>query len=50
MDYTIAQMHAFTHAVERQESRRMANLLTLIAHGSHGTDEVIRKMIRDLSC
>lgn len=50
MGYTLAQIHAFIAAVERRESRRLANLLAVIASGSQGTDDSIRKMIRDLAC
>ena len=47
--YTLAQVDAWLHAIERQEQRQLANLLTVIATGSQGTGEAIRKALHSLS-
>ena len=50
MDYTLAQTEAFLTAINRQESRHLANLLTVISTGSQGSSESLRKLFRELSC
>jgi hypothetical protein len=36
LDYTLAQLHGFLHAINRQDSAIDARLLSLIAVGSRG--------------
>ena len=50
MQYTVAQLHAFIKAVDRQESKQLASLLTVIAAGSQGTNDTITKIMKQLSC
>ena len=50
LGYTLAQMNAFLDAIERQEARQMANLLSLIATGSQGGNDTLRRMMKRLSC
>ena len=47
--YTLAQVDAWLDAINRQEQRQLANLLTVIATGSQGTAEAIRKALHSLS-
>ena len=47
--YTLAQVDAWLGAIDRQEQRQLANLLTVIATGSQGTGEAIRKAIQSLT-
>lgn len=50
MGYTLAQVDAFLAAIDRQESRRLANLLTVTATGAQGDGAAIRKALEELSC
>ena len=50
MGYTLAQLDALLAAADRQESRRLANLLTAIATGAQGSGDAIRKALKELSC
>ncbi len=50
LDYTLAQTNAFVAAIDRQESRRLANLLTVTATGAQGDGDAIRKALKELSC
>lgn len=50
MQYTVPQLHAFIKAVDQQEARHLANLLTMVAAGSQGMNDTILKMLKDLSC
>lgn len=50
LNYTLAQTEAFLAAINRQESLRLANLLTVISTGSQGSSESLRKLFRELSC
>ena len=45
LDYTLAQTNAFVAAIDRQESRRLANLLTVTATGAQGDGDAIRKAL-----
>ena len=47
--YTLAQVDAWLDAIDRQEQRQLANLLTVIATGSQGTGEAIRNAIQSLT-
>jgi hypothetical protein len=49
MGYTINQAEALLAAIDRQESRRMADLLTVIATGTQGNAAAIRQALKDLS-
>lgn len=50
LDYTLAQTDAFLAAIDRQESRQLANLLSVTATGSQGSSESLRRMLKALSC
>lgn len=50
MAYTLAQVDAFLAAIDRQESRHLANLLTVIATGAQGNSDAIRKALNELPC
>ena len=50
LNYTLAQTEAFLLAIHRQESRHLANLLTVVSTGSQGSSEALRKLFRELSC
>lgn len=50
LDYTLAQTNAFVAAVDRQESRHLANLLTVIATGSQRSGDALRKALKELQC
>ncbi len=50
LDYTLAQTDAFLVAIDRQESRQLANLLSITATGSQGGSEALRRMMKALSC
>ena len=50
LDYTLAQTDAFLAAIDRQESRQLANLLSITATGSQGGSEALRRMMKALSC
>jgi hypothetical protein len=43
-------LNAWLAAIERQEQRQLANLLTVIATGGQGTREAIRQALKELSC
>ncbi len=45
----MAQIDAWLGAIDRQEQRQLANLLTVIATGSQGAGEAIRKAIQSLT-
>jgi hypothetical protein len=48
LGYTLAQAKAFLAAVDRQESRRLANLLTVVSVGVQGGSDAIAKLTRHL--
>ena len=41
LNYTLAQTEAFLAAIDRQESRQLANLLSVTATGSQGSSEAV---------
>ena len=48
LDYTLAQMDAFLAAIERQESRQLASLLSVIATGSQGDSKAIARLLKEI--
>ena len=50
LNYTLAQTEAFLAAIDQQESRQLANLLSVTATGSQGSSESLRRMLKALSC
>ena len=48
LNYTLAQVDAFIAAIDRQESRRLANLLTVVSVGAQGSSDAIKKFMRRL--
>ena len=50
LNYTLVQTDAFLAAIDRQESRRLANLLSVTATGSQGSSEALCRMMKVLSC
>ena len=50
LDYTLAQMDAFLAAIERQESRQLASLLSVIATGSQGDSKSIARLLKEIQC
>ena len=50
LDYTLAQTDAFLAVIDLQESRQLANLLSVTATGSQGSSEALRRMMKVLSC
>jgi len=48
LNYTLAQVDAFIGAVDRQESRRLANLLTIVSVGAQGSSDAIKKLLKGL--
>ncbi len=50
LDYTLAQMDAFLAAIERQESRQLASLLSVIATGSQGDSKAIARLLKEIQC
>ncbi|WP_177198069.1 hypothetical protein [Nitrosomonas communis] len=50
MDYTVTQVSAFLAAIDRQEARSLANLLTIFTASSQGTNDTINKIMKQLSC
>ena len=46
MNYTLAQVDAFIAAIDRQESRRLANLLSVVSVGAQGSSDAIKKFMR----
>ena len=50
LNYTLAQTESFLAAIDRQESRQLANLLSITATGSQGGSEALRRMMKALSC
>ena len=48
-EYAGGGIDAWLDAIDRQEQRQLANLLTVIATGSQGTGEAIRKAIQSLT-
>jgi len=48
LNYTLAQTDAFIAAIDRQESRRLANLLTVVSVGSQGGSDAIKKVLKGL--
>jgi hypothetical protein len=44
----LAQVDAFIAAIDRQESRRLANLLTVVSVGGQGSGDAIKKLMRCL--
>ena len=50
LDYTLAQIDAFLAAIEQQESRQLASLLSVIATGSQGDSKAIARMLKEIQC
>jgi len=50
LDYTLAQIDAFLAAIERQESRQLASLLSVIATGSQGDSKAIARLLKEIQC
>ena len=50
LDYTLAQIDAFLAAIEQQESRQLASLLSVIATGSQGDSKAIARLLKDIQC
>ena len=50
LDYTLAQRDAFLAAIERQESRQLASLLSVIATGSQGDSKAIARLLKEIQC
>ena len=50
LGYTLAQTDAFLAAIDRQEARRLSNLLSVVAVGSQGGGDALRKALKELSC
>jgi len=50
LHYTLQQMNVFLAAVDRQESQRLAHLLTVIAIGSQGDGRAVAKLLKELQC
>ena len=48
LGYTLAQTEAFLTAIDRQESRHLSNLLAVMATGTQGGGDAIRKLLKDL--
>jgi hypothetical protein len=48
MAYTRAQVAAFLAAIDQQETRRLANLLTVVSVGAQGSGETLKKLMRCL--
>lgn len=48
MNFTLAQVNAFLDEIDRQESRRLANLLTVVSLGAQGSGDAIRKLLKGL--
>ena len=45
LNYTLAQTDAFLAAIDQQESRQLANLLSVTATGSQGSSDALRRML-----
>ena len=50
LDYTLAQIDAFLAAIERQEPRQLASLLSVIATGSQGDSKAIARLLKEIQC
>ena len=50
LDYTLAQTDAFLAAIERQEFRQLASLLSVIATGSQGDSKAIARLLKEIQC
>ena len=50
LNYTLAQTDACLVAIDQQESRQLANLLSVTATGSQGSSDALRRMMKVLSC
>ena len=50
LDYTLAQIDAFLAAIERQEFRQLASLLSVIATGSQGDSKAIARLLKEIQC
>ena len=50
LDYTLAQIDAFLAAIERQESRQLASLLSVIATCSQGDSKAIARLLKEIQC
>ena len=48
LNYTLAQVDAFIAAIDRQESRRLKNLLSVVSVGAQGNSDAIKKFMRRL--
>ena len=50
LDYTLAQIDAFLAAIERQEFRQLASLLSVIATGSQWDSKAIARLLKEIQC
>ena len=50
LDYTLARIDAFLAAIEQQESRQLASLLSVIATGSQGDSKAIARLLKEIEC
>ena len=50
LGYTLAQTDAFLAAIDRQESRQLASLLSVIATGSQGDSKAIARLLKEIQC
>lgn len=50
LNYTLPQAQAFLTALDRQDARALSDLLTVIATGSQGNPEQLRKLHKALAC
>jgi hypothetical protein len=50
LSYTLAQMDAFLAAIDRQEARQLANLLSVVATGSQGDSKAVARLLKELQC
>ena len=50
LNYTLAQTDAFLAAIERQESRQLVSLLSVIATGSQGDSKAIARLLKEIQC
>ena len=50
LNYTLAQTESFLAAIDRQESRELASLLSVIATGSQGDSKAIARLLKEIQC
>ena len=50
LNYTLAQTDAFLVAIDQQESRQLASLLSVIATGSQGDSKAIARLLKEIQC